>query len=69
MPELSPQKRAARDLLLREFERIGMRYQQHAEQQYESLRERQDLETLWRMAGLGDPPEFAPTVRYAAVAS
>lgn len=68
MGEMTPQKAAAKRILEAQFERIGDRYWQNADQQLDLLRERQEAEELWRLAGLGDPPTFAPT-RMRAVAS
>lgn len=58
---LPPQRAAAKRILEQQFERIGMRYFQLGADQLDLLRERQEAEELWRLAGLGDPPEFSPT--------
>lgn len=56
------QKAAARRILERDFERIGMRMLQGFEQQMELAEERKEKEELWRLGGFGEPPEFQPTV-------
>lgn len=61
--ELSPAKRQAHDLMMRRFEAIGEKWQGAADQQLELLRERQEWEELWRLAGFGDPPAFNPSRR------
>lgn len=66
MNGLSPAKASAKALMEREFERIGMKWQQMGEDQLDLMRERRDMEDLWRLAGLGDPPPFAPTMPHLA---
>lgn len=61
MGEMSPQKVAAKRILEAQFERIGARWHQLGSDQLDLLRERQEAEELWRLAGLGEPPEFAPS--------
>lgn len=70
MNDLSPQKQAAYDLMLRRFERIGERWHQYSDEQLMLIEERQELEKLWALAGFGTPPPFEPTMpRLRAVAS
>lgn len=66
MTDLTPAKKQAKELMLRRYERIGMRYHQFAEEQYELLQERAELDDLWRLGGFGEPPEFRPSVGVAA---
>lgn len=62
MAEMTPQKAAAKALMEREFMRIGTRWQQMGEDQLDLMRQRRDMEDLWRLAGLGEPPAFAPSM-------
>lgn len=62
MVEMTPAKAAAREIMERDFERIGLRWMRTGDDQAELLRERSELEELWRLAGFGDPPEFRPTM-------
>lgn len=57
----NPAKAKAKDLMLAEFESIGLRYHQYMEDQMELLLERQRIEELWRLAGFGEPPIFEPS--------
>lgn len=66
MSEMTPQKKAARDLMLREFERVGFRYDRYVEEQFELLQQRSSLEELWQLAGLGEPPAWRPRGMRAA---
>jgi hypothetical protein len=59
---LSREKQQAYDLMSREFLRIGNKWQQLGEDQLDLMRQRRDMEELWRLAGFGDPPKFAPTM-------
>lgn len=68
MTEMSPQKAAAKRILEAQFERLGSRWHNAGSEQLDILRERQEAEELWRLAGLGEPPEFAPTRREAMTA-
>jgi hypothetical protein len=65
MTDESAAKRQARELMEREFERIGLRYHRHAEDQWELLQERHELEELWALGGFGEPPAFEPTAAAA----
>lgn len=62
MRKLTPAQAKAKELMERDFERIGNRWHQHVEEQLELRREREELEALWRLAGFGEPPRFRPTV-------
>lgn len=59
--DLPPQKRQAYELLLRKRERLAERYHQSVDEQWEIMREIEEDNELWRMAGFGEPPEFRPT--------
>jgi hypothetical protein len=61
MADMSPQKASAKALMEREFLRIGNKWHQLGEDQMDLMRERRDMEELWRLAGLGEPPVFKPT--------
>lgn len=55
----------ARELLLDQMQRNGERWNRLGDDQLEILREREQLEELWRLAGWGDPPPFTPTMPLA----
>ncbi len=59
---MTPQKASAKALMEREFMRIGTKWMQLGEDQIDLMRQRRDMEELWRLAGLGEPPAFAPTM-------
>ncbi len=62
----SPSKSAAKRLLLKEFERVGERWNRMGDDQLDLLRQRKELEELWELADFGEePPEFAPTMPLA----
>lgn len=57
------QKDQAQRILLKQYEALGNRHISATEAIYEAAALRTELDEMWRLCGLGEPPEFAPSLR------
>lgn len=67
--EMTPGQKQAYEVLLNLYEGNALRVHKTMDERIELEQERKELDQLWRMAGLGEPPVFKTSRPVLEVAS